>query len=72
MEVSGSLKLGKYMPGTLVPIVEETKLYQDQPEYALLLSWHIAQELMANLSKKGFRGKYIVPLPEPRVAQSSS
>jgi SAM-dependent methyltransferase len=67
MEVSGSHKLDKYMPGTLIPVLDEAKLYVDQPEYALLLSWHIADELVAILKKKGYRGSFIVPLPEPRV-----
>jgi hypothetical protein len=31
------------------------------------LSWHIADELARKLKAKGFRGKLITPLPEPRV-----
>ena len=67
LEVAGSLKVGKYMPGTLIPVLEEGRLYQDQPEYVLLFSWHIADELIPKIAAKGFRGKFIVPLPEPRV-----
>ena len=67
VEVKDSYKLGKYMPGTVIPVVDEAKLFDDQPEYALLLSWHIADELMPKLSARGFKGKYIVPLPEPRI-----
>ena len=33
------------MPGTAIPVLDEQKLFDDQPEYALLLSWHIADEL---------------------------
>ena len=65
--MKGSLKTGKYMPGTVIPVLEESRLYQDQPEYALLLSWHIADELIPKIREKGFRGKFIVPLPIPRV-----
>jgi len=67
MEVSGSHKLDKYIPGTRIPVLDEKKLYEDQPDYALLLSWHIAEELAANLRKRGYQGRFIVPLPEPRV-----
>ena len=42
-------------------------MYVDQPEYALLFSWHIAAELMPKLRKLGFSGKFIVPLPEPEI-----
>ena len=67
LEIKGSYKLGKYMPGTLIPVLEESKLFADQPEYALLFSWHIADELIPKLRSKGYRGKFIVPLPEPRI-----
>jgi len=67
MEVSSSHKLNKYIPGTRVAVVDEKKLYLDQPEYVLLYSWHIAEELAQNLRGHGFKGKFIVPLPTPRV-----
>ncbi|HZL59510.1 MAG TPA: class I SAM-dependent methyltransferase [Stellaceae bacterium] len=67
LEVSSSHKLGKYVPGTRIPVLDEKKLFEDQPEYALLLSWHIADELIPILRRKGFTGRFIVPLPEPRV-----
>lgn len=67
LEVEGSHKIGKYVPGTLIPVEEETRLFRDYPDYALLLSWHIAEELMPKLRAKGFRGKFIIPLPTPRV-----
>jgi len=67
LEIKGSLKIGKYMPGTLIPVLEESRLYEDQPEYVLLLSWHIADELIPKLRQKGYQGRYICPLPEPRI-----
>ncbi|MBN4049085.1 class I SAM-dependent methyltransferase [archaeon AH-315-M20] len=67
MEIKDSHKIGKYIPGTLISIVEESKLFEDRPEYALLLSWHIADELAPKLREKGFKGKFIVPLPKPRI-----
>lgn len=67
MEVRGSNKIGKYLPGTVVPVLEESILYKDQPEYALFLSWHIASELAPKIWQKGFAGDFIVPLPRPRI-----
>lgn len=69
MEVSGSHKLDKYIPGTRIPVIDEAALYSDQPDYALLLSWHIADELAVNLRRRGYKGKFIVPLPEPRIIE---
>ncbi len=68
MEVSSSHKIDKFVPGTRIPVLDEAKLYRDQPEYALLFSWHISKELMENLRRKGFGGQFIVPLPTPAIA----
>jgi len=70
VEVKGSYKIGKYMPGTLIPVVDEARLFDDQPDYAMLLSWHIADELIPKLTERGFKGGYIVPLPAPRMVQA--
>ena len=66
-EIAGSLKIGKCMPGTQIPVVDESRLYSDQPDWAIIFSWHIADELAPKLKAKGFRGKLIAPLPIPRV-----
>jgi C-methyltransferase C-terminal domain len=67
LEVGGSKKIGHYIPGTRIPVYAESKLFEDQPEFALLLSWHIADELVGILRNKGYKGAFIVPLPEPRI-----
>ena len=67
LEIKGSHKIDKYMPGTIIPVLEESKLFRDKPGYALILSWHIAGELMRTLKAKGYKGKFIVPLPDPKI-----
>ncbi|MEK7065477.1 MAG: class I SAM-dependent methyltransferase [Patescibacteria group bacterium] len=67
VEVNGSYKIGKYIPGTVIPVFEESKFYEHQPDYALLLSWHIAKEIIPKLKENGYKGKYIIPLPRPRI-----
>lgn len=66
-EIAGSEKIGRMMPGTQVPIVDEKKLIEDQPPYALLFSWHIAADVMSSLRAAGYTGKFIIPLPQPRI-----
>jgi SAM-dependent methyltransferase len=68
LEIKGSQKIGKYLPGTLIPVVDEARLFDDPPDCALLLSWHIADELIGKLRSKGYRGQFLIPLPEPRLA----
>jgi 2-polyprenyl-3-methyl-5-hydroxy-6-metoxy-1,4-benzoquinol methylase len=66
-EIPGSLKIGRYIPGTQIPVVDETRLYSDQPDCAVIFSWHIAAELAPKLRARGFRGQLITPLPVPRA-----
>ena len=67
LEIEGSYKIGNYIPGKKIPILSEKKLYEEPPDFVILFSWHIASELKANLKKKGFKGKFIIPLPDPRI-----
>lgn len=61
------LKIGLFTPGQHLPIIDESRLFNDQPEYALLLSWNIAEELVAKLKGLGYRGKFILPTPRPKI-----
>ncbi len=72
LEIKGSHKIGKYVPGTIIPVLNEAVLYKNQPDYALLLSWHIADEIALKIRDNGFRGDFIVPLPVPRILKVSS
>jgi len=67
LEIEGSYKIGNYIPGKKIPILSEKKLYKDPPHYVILFSWHIASELKKNLKKRGYKGKFIIPLPQPRI-----
>jgi C-methyltransferase C-terminal domain len=64
----GVMECGHYIPGTRIPVFAEQRV-EDQPSHALLLSWHIADELIGILRRKGYIGSFIVPLPEPRLIQ---
>ena len=69
LEIKGSYKIGKYMPGTNIPIIDENFIKKEKPDYLLLLSWHISKSLIKNFKKKGFKGKFILPLPVPRIVK---
>jgi hypothetical protein len=58
------LKIGLYAPGTHIPVMSEALLYEEQPEFALLLSWNLADEIISKLRKHGYRGKFIIPFPK--------
>jgi hypothetical protein len=62
-EQNSSLKVGLFLPGKHIPIEDERRLFEEQPEYALMLSWHYAKPIVANLRARGLKSKIIVPLP---------
>lgn len=68
MTEKSHLKIGLYTPGTHIPIFPDSSLMEHQPDYALLLAWNFADEIIENLKEyreKG--GKFIIPIPEPRI-----
>jgi hypothetical protein len=69
-ELKNSGKIGRYMPGTRIPIVEESEALKTNPDYLLLLSWHISQEIIHSLRSKGYKGGFIIPLPNPTLIES--
>jgi hypothetical protein len=66
-EIQGSHKIGRFMPGTTIPIVLESEVIASNPDYLLVLSWHIAEELIPKIRERGFKGKFIIPLPYPEI-----
>lgn len=66
-EQAASLKLGMYTPSTHIPIRDEAIMLREQPDYALILSWHYAEPIIRALRQKGLRSKVIVPLPDIRI-----
>jgi hypothetical protein len=63
------LKVGLYTPGTHIPILPVSALAERQPDYLLILAWNFAEEIMRQQAGYHSRGgRFILPLPEPRVA----
>ena len=62
-----TLKIGKFTPGTHIRVLDDKKLIEEQPDYALLLSWHFGESIINKFRNDGYKGKIIIPLPEPKI-----
>lgn len=61
------LKVGTLVPGVQIPVIHEDAVFEDPPDYAILLSWNMAAPIMRNYRANGFKGKFIMPVPIPEV-----
>ena len=62
-----SLKLGLYLPGMHIPVVDNERLIREQPDYVVLLAWHYGEPIAAQLRARGLKSKLVMPLPELRL-----
>ncbi len=62
------IKHGRYTPGMHIPVFPEQRFHKESPDYALILAWNYADEILEK--EKAFRqrgGKFIIPIPRPTL-----
>ena len=65
---TNTLKQGHFMPGVDIPVCDPARLLEDRPDYVLLLALdHIEEVLEQQGPFRKAGGKFIVPVPEPRI-----
>ena len=45
-------KIGRYMPSSLIPIVDVEELVNFDPDYVLIFAWNIKDEILLELAPK--------------------
>lgn len=63
-------KQNKVAPGSWLPIKPPEWLLRDRPDYALILAWNFAPEIIQREREyqKG-DGRFILPIPEPKIVE---
>ena len=62
------LKIGKFTPGGNIPIYNDKKILKEKPDYAIILAWNFAKEIINNnklFLKNG--GRFIIPIPKVKI-----
>ncbi|MCT7995215.1 class I SAM-dependent methyltransferase [Laspinema olomoucense] len=58
-------KQGKFMPGSRIPIVEESYLKKTKPHYVIILPWNLKQEIMLQLEYiRDWGGDFVTVFPQ--------
>ena len=61
-------KIGKYLPGSHIPVVSEDVLKEQKPAYVLILAWNLKNEIMEQLKYiREWNGIFIVAAPKLEV-----
>jgi SAM-dependent methyltransferase len=57
------LRMGKYLPGVRIPIVDEERMFDDPraADAAVLFAWNYHDEIVPRLRDRGFAGEIILP-----------
>ena len=63
-------KQGHFMPGSRIPIVAPEVIYEQKPEFVLVLAWNLLDEIMMQMAGiSDWGGRFVVPIPELQVVQ---
>jgi len=61
-------KQGLLTPGTHIPVVAADRLAGMKPDFALLLTWNFAEEILRQQAEyRSQGGRFIVPVPEVKI-----
>lgn len=61
-------KQGLFMPGSHIPIVSESNIREQKPDFVLILPWNLKDEISTQLDYiKEWGGKFVISMPEMRI-----
>jgi hypothetical protein len=57
------LRMGKYLPGVHIPIVDEERMFTDPrpADAGILFAWNYRDEIEPKLRARGFQGEIVCP-----------
>ena len=62
-------KMGKYLPGSRIPVVDEERIREERPDYVVILPWNLRDEVTAQLEHVREHGcRFVTAIPELRIS----
>ena len=61
-------KQNKFLPGSHIPVVDESVLKADKPDYVIIFPWNLKEEIVEQLSYiREWGGKFVIAIPEVTI-----
>jgi hypothetical protein len=61
-------KQGKYMPGSRIPIVDESRLYEIRSDFTVMLPWNLTEEVMDQIAYiQNWHGRFVAVISNERL-----
>ena len=62
------IKIGKFMPLSRIPVVDENFVSKFKPDIVIILVWNLREEVMRKLKYiKKWNGKFVVFIPDLKI-----
>ncbi len=62
-------KQGRYLPGSRIPVVTETRILETRPDFVLILPWNLREEIKTQLAYiRAWGGRFVTCIPEREVS----
>ena len=60
-------KIGKFLPGSQIPILHPKKIISEKPDYIFILPWNLSKEIINQIKKIYLGAKYITAIPKVKI-----
>ena len=61
-------KQNTFTPGTRIPILDPSVIYETKPDFILILPWNLKKEIVDSMPEvAAWGGKFVVPIPRVEI-----
>lgn len=61
-------KQNKFLPASHIPVVKESEIKKEKPEFVIILPWNLKSEIINQLSYiREWNGKFVIPIPQLEI-----